>query len=234
VKIENKILLVGLLIAFTSCTINQKIAYSTKDIKAKSSPITNNLIISIDLLEDNRMQNSENSILFQNPRQVKLDGQMSCINSEEHYKDKKNPVNQQITHALINHLRAEKQYKGIRFAKRDSIDFYLTGKISHFYSKQGFSTIALVGTQFGLIGAVATAGAKTGGIIKIVLSDVKIIHRSGQVAKEIGTIEKKFEGSLNADAYCWCSYININYTLKDFNSELSETLQNNFKEILNK
>ena len=233
-NIKNQILLGGLLLGISSCTLNQKITYSTKEIKAKTSQITSNLVISIDLLEDYRRQNIENEIFFQNPRQFRLDGKMICINSEEHYTGNKNPVNQQITSALINHLNAEKQYKSIKFAKRDSVDYYVTGKISNFYGKQGFSTAALVGAQFGLIGALATAGETTEGIIKIVFSDLKIIDKSGKVVKEIGTFEKKFEGSLHADAYCWCAYFNMNDKLKEFNGELSETLQISFKEILNK
>ena len=211
---ENKILLGVLLLSSISCTINQKIAYSTNEIKIKPSPTTSNLVLSIDLLEDNRKSEVENSILFQNPRQFRYNGEMICINSEEHYVDKKEPINQQITFALIKHLRAEKQFKGVRYAKRDSIDYYITGKIANFYSKQGFSNEAAAGAQLGLISALETMEVKTEGLIKITFSDLKIYDKKGELMKEIGTIEKKFEESLSAEAYCWCSYFNVNDKFK--------------------
>ena len=68
---------------------------------------------------------------------------------------------------LVEHLKKRNSFKAVVTNRKDTADYYVTGNLTKFYGKQNFSTAALVGTQFGAIGAIATAGAKSKG--KIIL-----------------------------------------------------------------
>jgi hypothetical protein len=107
----------------------------------------------------------------------------------------------------------------------------LTGKINSLYGEQGFSTAAAVGAQFGLLGALATAGAKTKGKILIDISDIKLFKKDGTLVKDLGSFYKEYNEDFSADAYCWCMYANINEKLKDFNSHLVEKLRSDLSGV---
>ena len=93
-----------------------------------------------------------------------------------------------------------------------------------FYGIQKFSTSAAVGVHFGLIGALATAGAKTPGTIIIELSDIKVFDKQNNLIASVGDFRKEYEGEFPADANCLCIYQNMNRKLSEFNDELISLL----------
>lgn len=67
----------------SSCTMNQKILYSTKNIPTIQDKKLSTLVIDIEEFTDRRKDNPENEILFTNSKQISVDGKSKCINSEK-------------------------------------------------------------------------------------------------------------------------------------------------------
>ena len=103
---------------------------------------------------------------------------------------------------------------------KENTDYYLEAKIKYLYGIQKFSTAAMVGAQFGLIGALATASAKTNGTIIIELTDIKLFDKQNNLIASIDAFRKEYEGEFPADANCFCIYQNVNQQLQVFNDEL--------------
>lgn len=223
-----KVIFIGLVIALSSCTVNKTISYSIKDVPSNNKDQNlSRLILDVEEFADKRKDIKDNTILFNNPKQFKLDGQPVCINSEKHYK--KSPVTRQITNMLVDHLNKRNSFKTVVMNKKDTADYYLSGSLTRFYGKQGYSTAASVGAAFGLIGALATAGTKTKGKIIIEITDLKIFDKNNRLVKDIGTITKEYEDVFPADAYCWSIFNMVNVKLKDYFSELIETIETELK-----
>ena len=205
------------------CKISQKIVYKTNDLSVPNGIKTIPIFVDLRVLKDNRAQIGENNVLFTAPRQTKLNGEKSCINSEQHYK--KDSVTMQITRLIAEHFNKVKLFNYTTYNQNNSKGYYLTGTLNNFYGEQKFSTGAAVGAQFGLVGALATAGIKTPGKIIIEISDIKLFNKDGVLIKDFGDFYKEYNEDLSADAYCWCIYRNINEKLKDFNSHLAEKIR---------
>lgn len=222
-----KTIVIGLATLLASCTANKAIIYRTKDIQGDQDQKLSKIIFDIEEFSDKRKDSSDNAILYANPKQFKLNRRQVCINSERHYK--KSPATRQITTMLVEHLRKVNSFKAVVMNKKDTADYYISGNLTHFYGKQGFSASASVGAQFGLIGALATAGAKTKGNIIIEITDIKIYDKSNQVIKNIGTFRREYEGDFAADAYCWCIFNNVNEKLKEYFTELIVAIETSVK-----
>lgn len=181
-------------------------------------------MVEVRILEDNRPNMEENALLFNNPRQIKLDGKQICINSEKHYK--KDTVVNEVTKMMVEHFNKARLFDMAFFNYSNYSDYYLTGTLNSFYGEKEFSKGAAVGAQFGLIGALATAGIKTPGKIIIDVSDVKLYKKDGTLVKDFGSFYKEYKDDFKADAACWCAYWNINAMLKDFNTHMIEKIRN--------
>ena len=224
-----KTIIIGLVTICTSCKINMPISYKVKDIQNNQDQKLSKIILDIEDFSDKRKDNADNEIFYANENMCKLDGQKFCINSEKYYR--KEPVSKQITTLLIDHLKQRNSFKAVVEHKKDTADYYITGNLTKLYGKQAFSNAALVGSQFGLIGAVATAGKKTKGKIIFEITDLKVYNKNNQEIKNIGTFKKEFEGDFPVDGYCWCIYANVNDKLKEYFSELIIKLETEIKNI---
>lgn len=211
------------------CTVTQRIVYKIDKLPFTTQSNTIPIFVDVRILNDNRAQVKENSILFTDPHSTKLNGKTTCINSEKHYK--KDSVSVQMTRIMVEHFNKAKLFK-LTFCNNSSVSsYYLTGSINYFYGEQGFSTSAAVGAQFGLLGALATSGAKTPGKIIIDISDIKLFKNDGTLVKDLGDFYKEYKEDLSADAYCWCIYNNINEKLKDYNTHLIEKIRTDLADI---
>ena len=224
-----KTIIIGLVTICSSCKVNMPISYKVKDIQSNQDQKLSKIILDIEDFNDKRKDNADNGILFANENMCKLDGQKFCINSEKYYR--KEPVSQQITSLLVDHLKQRNSFKAVVKSKKDTADYYITGNLTKLYGKQAFSNAALVGSQFGLIGAVATSGTKTKGKIMFEITDLKIYNKKNQVIKELGTYKKEYDEDFPVDGYCWCMYANVNAKLKDYFSEFISTLETEIKNI---
>lgn len=208
---------------FIGCTVSQKIVYKTDDVAAPPANKPIPAMVEVRILDDNRPNMEENALLFNNPRQVKLDGKQICINSEKHYK--KDTVANEVTKMMVEHFNKARLFDMAFYKHNNNSDYYLTGTLNSFYGEQEFSTGAAVGAGFGLIGALATAGIKTPGKIVIDVSDVKLYKKDGTLVKDFGNFYKEYKDDFKADASCWCAYWNINVMLKDFNTHMIEKIR---------
>jgi len=206
-----------------ACTVSQKITYKTSDLTSSNQINPIPIMVEIRILSDNRQQITDNKILFIEPRQTKLNGKKTCINSEQHYK--KDSVVSQITRLLVEHFNKARLFNLTLYNQSNYSGYYLTGTLNSFYGEQEFSSGAAVGAQFGLIGALATSGIKTPGKITIEIADIKLFKKDGTLIKDFGNFYKEYAEDLKADGYCWCIYANINEKLKDFNSHLAEKIR---------
>ena len=185
-------------ILFASCSANQKITYKTENIPALSNTIP--IRVNIREFSDVRANSSENLLLFEKGKQTRHNGKSVCINSEKHYN--KETVTSQISRQIAEHFEQIKLFQRTTFGHNTRADYYLTGSLSYFYGVQGFSTSASVGSQFGLIGALATSGAKTPADIIIEIKDLALYDRNGNLVQEFGTFRREYSGDMRADAYC--------------------------------
>jgi len=215
-----KIYLLIIPIILISCNTSRKIAYQTDGISAVSNTIP--ISVCIKELEDIRQLDSANLLLFEKERQIRHEKKSICINSEKHYK--KETVALQITQQITNHFNQIKLFDEVIFNDESQADYYITGKLSHFYGMQNFSMKALVGSQFGLVGALMTSGVKTPAEIVIEIKDIALYDKGGNLVKEIGDYRKEYSEELHADGHCWCIYENINRKFKEFNDGLAEKI----------
>ncbi len=221
-------LMLALPLIFFGCTISQKITYKTDELSKSPNAYMIPAKVAVKVLKDNRENIEENAVLFDNPRQIKLNGEQTCINSEKHYK--KDTVVNQITKIMVAHFNEAKLFEKAYYQKSEYSGYYLSGKLNRFYAEQKFSTGAAVGASFGLIGALATSGIKTPGKIIINISDLKLFNQDGTLVKDFGNFYKEYNNDFQADAYCWCAYWNANEKLKEFNTHLIEKIRNDLAE----
>jgi|GEM_PF-1462485 len=212
-------------ILFMSCSVSQKIVYKTDNLPAVASTIP--ITVSIKELSDERQSNSENLLLFENGRQTRHNKKTVCINSERHYQ--KESVTLQISRQIAEHFDKVRLFQRTIFGNDTQTDYYLTGSLSYFYGVQVFSTTAAVGSQFGLIGALATSGEKTPADIIIEIKNIALHDKNGNLVQEFGTFRQEYSAEMYADGYCWCIYGNMNRKLQDFNNGLAEKIRSEFK-----
>jgi hypothetical protein len=225
-----KKLLLLLPLFLVGCTVSQKIVYQTNDITASQTVEPIQAFVEVRILEDNRENVDENTVLFNNPRQIRLNRKNICINSEKHYK--KDTVVNQLTKIMVEHFNKAKLFKASFYNKSEHSTYYITGTLNSFYAEQEFSTGAAIGASFGIIGAIATSGIKTPGKIIIDISDLKLYKRDGTFIKDFGNFYKEYEDEYKADANCWCVYWNANLMLKDFNTHLIEKIRNDMASVV--
>ena len=211
------------------CTVYQKVSYPMNDLSADQSVKPIPIMVEVRILTDHRSQISDNNILFSAPQKTVLGGKTVCINSEMHYK--KDSVVSQITRMMADHFNKARLFNFAFYNQSNYSEYYLTGTLNSFYGEQNFSSGALVGAQFGLIGALATAGIKTPGKVTIEVADLKLYKKDGILIKDLGNFYKEYKDDYKADGYCWCMYLNINEKLKDFNSHLAEKIRTDLAEV---
>lgn len=228
---KTKMILLTAIAVLTSCTINQRILYPTKDIQTIQDQELSTLVLDIEEFTDHRKENPDNDILFTSSKDVVIDGKTRCINSEKNYKIE--PVTLQLSKMLVEHLNVRNSFKKVVLNKKDTADYYIRGDLRNFYGNQKFSTSAAVGAQFGLIGALATAGVKTDGKIVFEINDIIIYDKNNNVIKSIGSFKREYVGDFPADAYCWCMFQNVNIKLKEYFTELIGTVESEIRNSRN-
>lgn len=90
---------------------------------------------------------------------------------------------------------------------------------------------ALVGAQFGLIGALATAGIRTPAKFIIQITDLELHNKNGSVASRLEDINTVYEEMAPADGYFWSIYRNINDKLKITIEKLAFSLKTSFEKL---
>jgi len=228
----------------TSCTPNRYITYSVNKITTPETIQTISINVEVKTLTDNRANVEGNKVLFSNPRNIRTAGARYCINSEKHYH--KEAVASQITQLMVKHFNQAKLFTTASYNESIDSDYYLTGILNNFYGEQDFATqkhgleIAM-GVTFGILGGlvggaiaagiVAAIKTRTHGKTIIEISDLKLFRKDGTLIWDFGNFYKEYEGSFPANTDCWCIYQNVNKKLKDFNTQLIETIRTELLDV---
>lgn len=216
-------------VLFAGCAMTQKIGYRTDNIPVQHQVTPIPISVNVHFLTDNRTQNNENELIFNQPRSTTNNKKAVCINSEKHYK--KDSVAAQLTQMMVTHFNKARLFNYCTLENESLCEYYLTGTLNTFYGEQEFSSAAAVGAQFGLIGALATAAVKTKGKIIFDIADIKLYKKDGTLVKDMGSFYKEYNEDLPADAYCWCIYNNINQKLMEYNTHLTEKIRSDLAGI---
>ena len=207
--------------AMSSCKPTQKIVYNMGTIVPQTEN-RKDVVISIQSFSDGRSESEMHLAQLQAKDVVrKLNDKQTCINAEKLYKI---PVGLQMADIFSQHLTKKQYFKSVLLNQKESADYYVEATIKHFYGAQDFSTKAAIGAGFGLIGAIATAGLKTEGVVIVELGDIKVFDRNDNLVVELGLLKKKVEGVFPVTADCYCIYKNINQELSKFNEELAQMI----------
>lgn len=207
-----------LVVSILSCTSNIPIAYRLDIQEVSENHHLKNVVLSVLEFKDLRRKHRENTPHFTNPRNCFLDGKNMCINAEKHYH--KVPAASQFSMILTKRFETDYSFQQVVYNGHDSADYYVSGNLVQFNGRQEFSSAAAVGAQFGLIGALATSGAKTPGRIVIEIDSLKVYDANQSIVKDFGNVYQEVEDRFPADAYCWAIYHNVNNVLKEFHTDL--------------
>ena len=236
-------------IFFAGCAPSMHVIYSFNNISTPNSVETIPISVDVKTLKDSRAELEENKLLFNNYPKQFIEGKTYCINAEKYYN--KEGVANQITQLLVKHFNHAKLFATASYNENHNSDYYLTGTLSRFYGEQNISArTAAGGTNEAVGGAIvggilfgAIGGAIGGAIagsamegkapakIIIEISDLKLFRKDDTLIKDFGNFCKKYEGAFPANEDCRYIYQNINAILRDFNTELIETMRAELLEI---
>ncbi len=230
-------IIMGILFVTAGCALNQDIKYNINDIQESNNSRLRSYTLSIMEFSDSRRADLENNILFSHGKEAWLEDGTYCINSEKHYK--KENVAKQIASKFVDHLNKKNIFKSVTLNNREQSDFYLTGNVYKFYGKQEFSHKSAIGSQFGLLGALATIGTKTKGSTEIIIKDLSIYDKNNNIIAMLDDINEVFNGDFRADAYCWHIYGTVNEKLKEaiekeishMEEKLSKIIERNYSKL---
>ncbi len=229
-----KMLVLIVFITFIGCSPTQHIAYKVSGIEPISPSvstfgITRTVSLRVAILQDMRQSVAENGILFVRGRETSINDTTFCINAEEHYN--KNLVPNEVAGIIAEHFKKRAAFKSILAGSKGESDYVLSGKLKRLYGKQEYSSAAFVGSMFGLIGALATAGATTNGEIAIEITELTLRRERDGKEKRLDDLIENHVGELHADANCWCIYDNVNKQLKTAVERLAESVEKGIAEM---
>ena len=218
-----KLLFPAILLLFSGCIANYSIKYKYKKIAPTNNTKLSSFVFDIETFDDDRDDPNASVDFLINERMQRIDGRLYCVNSDYHYRKKTVPF--QLTEVLSKHLMKKKVFKKVLINQKDSADFYITGKLIKFYGKQRISVKAIVGAQFGAIGALATMDTKSNSLFEIEMQELKLFNKKNELIKDYGNFKRTYEGEFKVDGHCWCAYENANKKLKDFYTDLTYAIE---------
>jgi hypothetical protein len=192
------------------------------DIAPSKNTQLKNVVINVEPFNDERRSVSQNSLAFTDDRQTKVNGKCVCVNSEKKYKP---DVGREIAATIAAHFKQRGAYKDALNDSKAVADYSLTGTIRQFYGQQDCSIAAAVGSAFGVVGTLATMGVTTPGIIRIEITQLRLIDKTGTEVKVFADINKSYSEELRADAHCLMTHVNVLEKLKEIVDGLSDQIE---------
>ena len=201
-----------------SC-VSFKITYPLKDVPNLSGNYFSSYSLAVKEFEDLRAPDSVRFNLLgkglqQQADSIIRDDQKWYVNTENYYKD--HVTSPWVTKMVANHIVASKLFKEAKVSDDTKLeqDFLLEGKIEKFDAYKESTTSTKIGQAFGLIGVLATMGAKSEYEATTVLIDLKLTDLKQNKIVWNGKAEGKVSGSDYADPYGWSVYEKANQSLK--------------------
>lgn len=214
-----------MLITLTGCA-TQRIAYKINDIPKVTNSIFKDSSLVVWEFRDEREGNSIEKSWYQEKRLVTKDRMKWYFNHNDYYKNK--DISSGITKMIVKHLACSRLFQSVILADNATsrADYILEGAIRKFEGFKEQSAVALIGSQFGLIGALTTAGVKSEYRAHTMLIDVRLIETNSNEIVWEGDIEAKIRGKDYADAYGWSAYTKANSALKEVVNQLIKKIHN--------
>lgn len=212
------------------CSPTRQVTYDLSDIAPVApSSYARKTTLRVEAFEDARKTIPENGILFVRRRETRIGDSTFCINAEEHYKDRDVPG--QLATIMAEHLAKRGFFTSVAAGPSGTEAYVLRGTLRRLFGKQEFSSEARTGSYFGLLGALATAGATTNGTIAIEFTDLTIRRSRDGKEMRLDNVAESLTGELHADAYCWCIYDNVHEHLRTAVGKLAYTVENAVAEM---
>ncbi len=220
-----KLYFLFLLFAATACGPQRLITYNTDALTTDpEAPAPLPVALSIQTFNDIRAEYEDNAKVLNTKNNSS--GMAMYINADLQYKE---TPGKQMAEIFVWHLLKKGYFQTVGLDIKEASDYYVTANLAHFYAEQKQHVGAVIGSQFGLIGAIASSGAKSEGRIIIELTDITVRDKNDRQIAHIGNFKKEYEGKFAADAYGHCVYGNINEKLREFNEELTRMLWSEVK-----
>lgn len=224
----NRLIMFATVFLATGCAVTQPIKYSVEDIRSEKISLSQTKVRIEPVIDSRNNASSPSIAVTSSENKTTYQGKMICVNSENHYDSGK--VSAQITDMLIAHIR--KKYPDVVLvSNNEQADVIVSSDIETLSAFQEASGAALIGAQFGLIGALMTANVTSKGEIEINFGRTVFKNRVGHVLSEIEPVQKKWSGEFSVDAYCFSPYRNVNEKLKMAIDELVEKMVSELKKI---
>lgn len=216
-------LLLALLPFLTSCMVKHRVSYDTRKVMVDPALSPLDYIVYIKPFQDIRKDEIENHPYFNKPRTTRINNKDVCINAEKGYP--KDSIAVDMARAMAAHFNQAKLFRMTVGGPSTYIQHYITGKLVYYQGTQKYSYGAMVGAQFGLLGALATAGIQSAGKIRIKLTDLALYTSKGELVAEFGDLEHEKEGDLPVDSACMKIYQNVDNAFMEFNDLLVEKIR---------
>lgn len=246
--------IVILIFSLSSCGVNQDITYTKYSIDQHEEKEFPHLTLGIDGLVDKRFEFKENNSQFEERRFFRKEDIPTCVNSERHYID--GTVSEQITHELINHWNLRNTFNKVvnpddnysltdnqvsssdyYVEKKTSPSYFITADLTHFYGEQPYESSIFLGRL--IIGRISNivhlfSEIKVRGTFHIRFENIKLYNQNRELIKDMGEYSLKYNDTVDANAYCWCVYDNVNLMLRDFMEGFMQMIEDEIKSIENK
>jgi len=221
---KQTLVILGFIILFCSCATNQKIIYNLDDVLNYTNSPFKDFTLSIMEYQDIREKPEGLKIQAGGPGIVKTDSIVWYFNSDNNYKN--DIISPWITEVIVKHLEASGLFKSVQVNNGEiSSDLIMDGKIKIFDSYKERDMSTMVGQQFGLIGALATAGVKSKYETTCLLIEINIKRVKDNSIIWSGEVGAELYGEDYADPYGWSAYQKANEALKQSIEQLVEKLQ---------
>lgn len=202
---------------FTGCGPHQKIIYDYNGIQAVSKMLPYS--VSIEIADDRANGDSVSTLPLRLSHEDVFDDTRRCLNSEAEYAD---TVIARFNSVIADHFRSANLFENVTLS---GSDYSLKGKLQTFFGYQDYSYGSAVGASFGLIGALASSGNTTPGVITIEVKNLRLVDNEGEVVQDFGDFKRVYKDEYSIDAYCWYIYGHVNAAFRKFNDELVEFIR---------
>lgn len=215
---------IGLLLALTFVSVGCSV---THDVGENTTPVhrvyarPQHAELSVRPLLDQRAADADNRALLSASDELEVRGETQCVNGERNYRGNQAPG--QVTRFLSRRIRERGAFKDVTVSGAGS--YVLSGTLATFYGRQEISGAARTGVMFGLIGALATSGAKTDGAVRVALRDLVLEDRITNRRIPLADIEVTRQGELAASASCMTIYQHVDDALSDAATRLAEAVE---------
>ena len=223
-----KIAILLIVIYFSGCSA--PIKYSLKPVQKYSASKFASKTLAVRTFEDVRKERFHgkegwSSLATGLSNEIERDGQKWFVNADINYKN--HEITSGVTNMIIRHMKASRMFRDVSLEGQMKSNLLLEGKIERFEAFKEVRTVTQVGTLFGLVGMLSTAGVKSPYDAHTVLIDINLTDQDKNAILWSGKVEGVLKGESYADPTGNNVYSHANESLRD----AVEKMLQNFSKI---